>query len=208
MGLMKSAFNAVTRLHSQGGWIKRPGSPDLFTPMRMTPSNYFRYIAGPSQTVVTGSECIIPIATIYGQQRVDVTVDALPTAGTWTISFDLNGTTVTTGSLAFDAIGADIQASLRLISGCENVTVIGDLQSTSTQISFIGVKSASNITVNLGSLVGTATAAYEYKSIAWTTPLIRRGDRILNASGSFTAKEVIEMPDLGGEIIGYRIRYE
>lgn len=208
MGMMKSAFNAVTRLHSQPGFIKRPGTPDIYSVMRMTPSNYFRYLAGPSYTVVTGSEAIIPIGTIYGQQRVDVAVNAAPTSGTWTIGFDLNGAPVVTGSLDFDADLSDIQAALRLITGCELVTVTGDLQALAFTINFIGVKQIANVVVALGSLVGTATVTYSYVAIAWPAPLIKRGDRILTSAGSFTAKEVIEMPDLGGEILGYRVRYE
>lgn len=205
---MKSAFSAVTRIHSQVGYIKRLGTPDIFSPMRMTPSNYFRYLAGPSQTVVTGSECIIPVATIYGQQRIDAFVDIAPTSGTWTIGFDLNGTPVVTGSLDFDADASDIQAAIRLIAGCENVTVSGDLQSLTVIVNFIGVKQVINLLVDISSLVGPSVVAYLYLAIAWPTPLIKRGDRIVNDSGSFTAKEIIEMPDLGGEILGYRVRYE
>lgn len=208
MGLLKTAFNQIVRIHSAPGFLRRPGSPDIYSPIRAAQSNYFRYLAGPSHTVVTGAEVVIATSSIYGQQKVTTAVDAPPTAGTWTISFALNGTTVTTGSLAFDAIGSDIQAALRLIAGCENVTVVGDLQSSSTQISFIGVKSAANIALDLSSLTGTASATYDYSAIAWPSPEIKRSDKLILANVSYTAVEVIPMYDLGGEVIGYRVRYD
>lgn len=205
---MKSAFNAVSRLHSQAAFIKRPGTPDIFSPMRMTPSNYFRYIAGPSQTVVTGSEAIIPVATIYGQQQAVIVLDVIPSAGTWTLSFTLDGVVKTTTALNFDDLQGVIQAAINAITGCENVTVIGDLESSSTRIDFVGVKSVSNISIDISALVDTTAATYSYNAIAWPTPLIKRGDRIVSSVGTYTIKEVIEMPDLGGDIIGYRVRYE
>lgn len=209
MGMLKNAFNAVTRVNSQPGFIKRLGTPDIYSPMRMTSSNYFRYLAGPSQTVVTGSECIIPLGAIYGQQRVDVAVNAAPASGTWIFAFILNGSPAMTGALDFDADASDIQAAIRLIAGCENVTVSGDLQHELVTVNFIGVKQVNNISIDISSLVGVATVAYNYKSIAWAAPAIRRGDRIFNSAGViFTVTEVIEMPDLGGETMGLRVRYE
>jgi hypothetical protein len=208
MGFLKSAFDVATRLHSQAGYIKRLGTPDIYSAMRMTPSNYFRYLAGPSQTVVAGSECIIPVSTIYGQQSVTISPDVVPTDGTWTIGFTLNGTPVTTGSLEFDAVGADIQVALRLITGCENVTVVGDLQAGSLVINFVGVKQVTSVSVPIGSLIGTLNVSYVYGAIAWPALAVKRGDRIINSSGTFTITEVIEMPDIGGSILGYRTRYE
>lgn len=208
MGLLKSAFSAVIQIHSQPGYLKRLGTTDIYSPIRTAPSNYFRYLQGPSHTVVTGSELILPVSTIYGQQRIDATIDAAPSAGTWTISFDLNGSTQTSASLDFDADMTDIQTTLRLIAGCEAVTVTGDLQAEAVTINFIGVKSVQNLSIDLTSLTGTATVAYAYLPIAWPTPAVKRGDRLLLTGGSFTATEVIEMPDLGGEVIGYRVRFE
>lgn len=209
MGILKSAFNAAARIHSRPAWIKRPGSPDLYTAMRMTPSQYFRYLAGPSQTVVTGSECIIPVATIFGQQSATITMDAPPSAGAWTISFVLNGTPVTTGSLDFHAAASDIQDALRLIAGCENVETAGNLVDDGfTTINFIGVKQVENVSIDSSGLTGVATVTITYTPIAWPDPLIKRGDRIINTDGTFTAVEVIVMPDIGGAVMGYRVRYD
>lgn len=208
MGFLKSAFDSVSRIHSKPGYLKRLGSPDLYTAIRTTPSNYFRYLAGPSQTVVPGTEVIVPVATIYGQRRLNVAVNVAPISGTFTFSFDLNGTTVTTGALDFDADQVDIQAALRLIAGCENVTVTGDLQALSFIVDFIGVKLIANAVLNVGSLLGVVVPSYTYSAIAWAAPFIKRGDKIQDASGNYTVTEVIEIPDLGGDIMGYRLRVE
>lgn len=210
MGMLKNAFNAVTRLNSQAGYVKRLGSPDIYSPMRMTASNYFRYLAGPSQTVVTGSECIIPLATLLGQPYLIITVDHIPTLGTFKLSLTVDGASpVTTADIDFDADGSDIQMAVRLLTGCENVTVVGDLQSSSLRILFVGNKTLNAASVDISSLVTTTVVTAQLSSKAWDVPTVRRGDRILNTAGTlFMVTEVVDMPDLGGEIIGLRVRYE
>lgn len=64
MGLLQAAFNALARLHSRAATLKRFGSPDIETPIRITPSNYFRNLEGPSHTIIRGREFIIPLSSI------------------------------------------------------------------------------------------------------------------------------------------------
>lgn len=84
--MLRQAFNAITRIHSRAAQIKRLGSPDTFTPCRLTPSNYFRFLEGPSHTVIRGREFIIPIDSTNGlfvPRRGDKIID--PVYGTLTI---------------------------------------------------------------------------------------------------------------------------
>jgi len=65
MGLLRTAFNALTRVHSHEAMLKRLNKSDEeVTTIRITPSNYFRYLQGPSATVVHGREFIIPADSI------------------------------------------------------------------------------------------------------------------------------------------------
>jgi hypothetical protein len=51
----------------------------------------------------------------------------------------------------------------------------------------------------------TASTAYGYEPI--TSPTIKRGDKIVDALlGTLTVDEIMEMYDLGGTILGYRVR--
>ncbi len=139
MGLLKSAFNASCRLHSRPMTHKRltaSPNPTLYSPARGTPSNYFRYLAGPSQTVVTGSEFILPVSSLTGTQVQLVTFDQVPTTGTWTLSYN----SVATSNLNFDATASDIQVALRLISGLSGVTVTGNYTAGFT-ITMYGIQS-------------------------------------------------------------------
>lgn len=209
MGVLKPAFNTVCRLHSRPAMLKRLGTPDIFTQVRTTPSQYFRYLAGPSQTVVPGSEVVIPVATMFGQPQVVFLPNLAPTGGTFKLSFkiDGSGSTVTTGDLDFDADDTDIQLAVRLLTGCTNATVTGSLL-TSISILFVGAKSVELASVDSSSLVTTTSVAGVSSYVPWDS-LIKRGDKIIDAAqGSFTVKEIIEMPDLGGDIMGYRVRLE
>ena len=86
--MLRQAFNALTRLHSKAATLKRLGSPDVSTAVRITPANFFRFIEGPSQTVIHGREYIIPLDSIVtplagGIKRGDRLVD--PDIGVMTI---------------------------------------------------------------------------------------------------------------------------
>jgi hypothetical protein len=62
MGLLKQAFNALTKMHGRKATLTRFSKDgDLVTEIRITPSNFFRNQEGPSQTIVRGREFIIPV---------------------------------------------------------------------------------------------------------------------------------------------------
>lgn len=58
MALLSSAFNALLGSHGRQVTIERPDVVAAVT-IRVTPSNYFRNLAGPEETIVEGSEFII-----------------------------------------------------------------------------------------------------------------------------------------------------
>lgn len=207
--MLSAAFNSVCLIHSRPAYLKRPGSPDIYSPVRTTPSNYFRYLAGPSETVITGKEIIIPIVTMLGQPLLVVTVNVAPTAGTFKLSLAIDGgSMLTTADIDFDADQTDIQSAIRLLSGFENVTVVGDLQSSSLRVLFVGSKTLDVANVDISSLTTTASAI-STRTNQMFAPIILRGDKIIDATqGSFTVKEIVDMPDIGGDIMGYRVRIE
>lgn len=62
MGLLKQAFNALTRMHGRKATLTRLSKDgDMVTDIRITPSNFFRNQEGPSQIIVRGREFIIPV---------------------------------------------------------------------------------------------------------------------------------------------------
>lgn len=200
MGLMKSAFNAVARFHSQPGFIKRPGTPDIYSPMRITPANYFRYIQGPAQTVITGNEGIIPAATILGTQVQDLTFSGAPAlAATFTLSYNGNSTSALDWSTA---TASDVQTALRLLIGLANIAVAG---TGPFHVTMTGIQDPLKL-VAIPPAGGVIDVSYG-TNLAFD-PLIKRGDRLIIGSQLYSAKEIIEMPDLGGEVLGYRVRYE
>ncbi len=341
MGIMKSAFNAACRLHSRPVIHKRltaSPNPTLFSPARATPSNYFRYLAGPSETVVTGSEFILPVSSLTGTQIQLISFNQVPTVGTWRVVYGTSATTY----LNFDATASDLQVALRLITGLELVVVTGDY-TLGFSVEMFGIQSPltfavqgsaggtpqvligafttphvydsnlQNFTVDEGApgsavytidptdlkvtIPATASVAngdhfifaddsnnYYYLIIeldgvqlpitgGWVSgpnasafwiyipvvtggtslqntqalqdaltadtnftanltssfsgnafdatgtvavqdvgtlfsPLILRGDKLLDGSKSYTIKEIIEMPDVGGDVLGYRVRVE
>jgi len=62
--MVREAFNTLTKIHSRSVTLKRLGSPDLSTTCRITPSNYFRNLEGPSHTTIKGREFVISIDSI------------------------------------------------------------------------------------------------------------------------------------------------
>lgn len=209
MGMLKAAFTTVCRLHSRSGYLKRPGTPDIYSAIRITPSQYYRNTVGPSQISYTGKEVIVPVAAIIGQLQQSFTPDVAPTAGTFTLSFKINGvdSLLTTSALDFDSDATDIQSALRLLTGLENVTVTGSLL-TVLIISFIGVKSVDVSSIDISLLTTTADVAINASSVPWDSPLFKRGDKIIDATGTNTIKEIEELVDLGGEVMGCRLRMD
>lgn len=79
MALLSSAFNALLGSHGRQVTIERP---DVVAPVtiRITPSNYFRNLSGPEETIVEGAEFIISKkvlteANFPKPQRGDVITD-------------------------------------------------------------------------------------------------------------------------------------
>lgn len=207
--MIRGAFNTLTRIHSRVAQLKRLGSPDLFSPCRITPSNYFRFLRGPSDTTIHGREFIIPLDTMFGQFAQLVTFEELPDSGTYELSFNGNDTT----DLNFDESTANIQIALRLLPGLTNVVVSGDYVSGilivfpgfSTEPLAITVTASSLLDVDTDPVVTTVANTFQ----VWAAPIIKRGDRIIDSVyGLLTIDELIEMVDLGGGILGFRCRAE
>lgn len=55
---IKNAFHYLINLHSREVTISRPGSA-LTGIIKITPSNYFRHLQGPEETVIGGREFIV-----------------------------------------------------------------------------------------------------------------------------------------------------
>lgn len=55
---IKNAFNYLVNLHSREVVIKRPNSPYSGV-IKISPSNYFRHLQGPEESVIEGREFIV-----------------------------------------------------------------------------------------------------------------------------------------------------
>lgn len=200
--MLKTAFNMLTRIHSRAATMRRPGNPDIFSPVRITPSNYFRFIEGPSEMVIHGREFILPTDTLLGQWTQKITFSKVPTVGSFVLYYGLEDT----DSIAFSATAADIQTELREIPGLANVTVTGSF-SSGFVVTFVGVSSPALLeAVNntLGATITIAEGPYQ----AWTQK-VKRGDRIQDeVYGEMTVDEIVEIVDIGGSIMGFRCRVE
>jgi hypothetical protein len=69
MAVLRQAFNALTRLHSRKATLTRfnKNEDESITDIRITPSNFFRNLEGPSQIIVRGREFIIPVDSIVNK---------------------------------------------------------------------------------------------------------------------------------------------
>lgn len=203
MGSVRQAFNTMTRIHSRAAVLKRPATPDLFSPIRITPSNYFRFLEGPSSTVVHGREFIIPLDSIKGSWTQLITFSSVPTLGVWTL--DYNGTP--TSNLVFNATANAVQTALRLIAPLAGVTVTGDMTVGFTVV-MLGLNDPFTLTALTGGGMSEEITIAETTPTAWTQT-IRRGDKIIDATlGLLALDEIIEMYDVGGAIMGWRVRCE
>lgn len=207
MGMLKQAFNSVTRLHSRAATLKRLGTPDIWSSIRITPSNYFRFIDGPSATVIRGREFLIPVDTMTGHRTQLITFEDPPTLGTFVVTYN----SLDTDPLDSTTTAADLQTAIRALHvTLESVTVSGDFTVGFTVV-FIGIQTPTAIT--LTPVVadepdfGDVTIA-ESTPVAWS-PIIKRADKIIDTTlGHMAVDEIIEVVDLGGDIMGYRIRCE
>lgn len=202
--ILKQAFNILTRIHSRAAFLKRKGSPDSYSPIRITPSNYFRFLEGPGSTTIHGREFIIPIDTMSGQVSQTIVFAGEPEEG----SFFLNYNDTLTDELFFDTTAAIIQAALREIEGLEDVIVTGDFIVGFTVI-FLLVASPLTLVFSSGVLPLDVDVPTITQAVTAMSPLIKRGDKIIDDTyGSLAIDEIIEMPDIGGTIMGYRVRSE
>lgn len=203
--MLKTAFNALTRLHSRPAVLKRLGNPDIYSLIRITPSNYFRFLRGPEYTTVKGVEFIIPKDTMVGHVAQKLVFNKVPDAGNFKISFGVLETT----SLPFNTNAAAIQTAVRLLSGLNNVVVTGDF-TNGFVFTFVG----SSAPVTLGDITNSTLANGADTSLTdtWTrqnTPwdkLILKGDRIVDGSSQWSVDEIVHMHDVGAELMGYRCR--
>lgn len=201
--VLKQAFNALTRLHSRAATLKRLGSPDIYSPVRITPSNYFRYLEGPSQTVIHGREFLIPIDTMKGHATQLITFDGVPTDGSFTLSYN----SIPSATIAFDDVAADVESALQGIAVIGNVTVTGNF-TDGFLVTFIGVSSPLTL-VLAGDVDFDVEAEIEQSEFVPWSPRLKRADKIIDTVyGHLAIDEIIEVVDIGGEIMGWRIRCE
>lgn len=199
--MLRSAFNALTRIHSRPALLKRLGVVDIYSPIRVTPTNYFRFLRGPEYMTIKGKEFVIPVDSILGQFAQTLTFTDVPTTGTYKIQFGSS----TTGFLNYNATAANIQTAIRLINGLTNATVTGSY-ADGFVFTFVGF-SASTGTGQIVSSTLDETGTFAQSYTDWTGE-IQKGDRIVEGSVSLTIEEIMEMPDIGGTTIGYRCRAE
>lgn len=207
--MLKGAFNAAMALHSRAGQLKRGGSPDIYSPCRLGPSNYFRFLSGPDTTVIRGREFIIPIDSMLGQFSQLITFEEAPASGTFKLNYNSNAT----GNLNWNDSASTIQTALRLLPGLSNVLVTGSIAAGLTVV-FAGfsteplIISASDTGTledsNTDPVTVTVTKSYQ----VWSER-IRRSDKIIDSVyGILTIDEVVEMVDLGGAVMAFRCRCE
>ncbi len=204
--VLKQAFNLLTRIHSRAATQKRLGTPNIYSPVRISPSNYFRFLEGPSATVIHGREFVIPVDTMKGHELQSLIFEDVPSDGVYFIVYGMTSTT----ELEFNATASDIQDALRDITGLEYVTVTGD-SASGFVIAMIGVDSPLLLVLDTesgtpdldvdGEISISGHQAFE--------PRIKRGDKIIDTEfGHMAIDEIIEMVDIGGSIMGYRVRME
>lgn len=207
---IKKAFNLISRLHSRAATLKRFGTPDIYSPIRITPSNYFRFLEGPGSSTIHGREFIIPVDTMTGHYTQLVTFGSTPTQGGFHLTYGVTDT----AAIAYNDTNADVETALQAISGLENVTVTGNFTS-GFLITFIGVNAPTILSYgmetpalqNVSNQNVVITIAFS-DSVAWS-PKILRGDKIVDTIyGSMAVDEIVEMVDLGGAVMGYRVRAE
>lgn len=86
-----------------------------------------------------------------------ITLDAAPTAGTFTLILGLE----TTAAINFDASNTDIKAALELLSAISEVTVVGDATDAEFTVEFTGADANTafdTLSIEIGSLTGTSLA--------------------------------------------------
>ena len=199
--MLKAAFNALTRLHSRPALLKRPGATvDMYSPMRVTPSNYFRFLRGPEYTTIRGIEYIIPVDSITGQFSQTLKFPEPPTTGTFKLQYAL----IKTGALNYDTTAATIQSALVAIPGLSNVAVTGDF-TAGFLIVFRGMMTAPDLGLIVESTLDQAGTLAKANT-SWPEEKVKKADRILVDGKVYAIDEIMAMPDVGGVAMGYRVR--
>lgn len=154
--------------------------------------------------VITGREFIIPVDTLTGQPTLRMAMPSAPTMGDFTITVNVDGDTETTPTINFDDDLAAITAAITSTPGLENAVVTGDIV-TGLTILIVGAVLLNSYSIgNTMDVVPTITDS----RTPWTD-LLKRNDRIVDSLyGSLTIKDLTEIPDLGGAIMGYRVIVE
>lgn len=192
----------ITRLHSRAAHLNR--KPNLYSPIRITPANYFRFLEGPSQTVIKGREFIIPVVTMTGLQTQIITFDSTPTEGGFYLTYDGEDTDV----IAFDDNAAVVQTELRGLPNLNNqIEVTGSFAAGFT-VKFYNVQAPELLVASQDVAPLDAEISISISSVLWD-PIIKRGDRIIDSVlGQLAIDEIIDIHDLGGDVMGYRVRTE
>lgn len=202
--MLKAALNTLTRLHSRTAQLKRLGTPTTYSPCRITPSNYFRFLRGPEYSTIKGVEFILPIDSISGHFAQLLSFSATPDSGTFKLKFGA----YTTDAINHNANAAAIQVALRLLAPLSDVLVTGSF-SVGFTITFVGFNSSpaiGEVTESTLLVIAAPVVPTWQRTFTVWTDLIKKGDRILDGSKLWTVDEIIEMHDLGAAVMGYRVR--
>jgi hypothetical protein len=146
-----------------------------------------------------------------GTQAQLVTFDEEPTQGGFFLGYEeFLSAPIRVGDTA-----SDVQTAVRTIPGLGSVVVTGDFDA-GFLIEFIGVESPSLFSATKEDLdeeeetmpINADISIMVTDGTRWTQE-IRRGDRIIDSiHGTMTIDEIIEIPDIGGAVMGYRVRCE
>jgi len=197
--MLRAALNAVTKIHSRPAVLKRLGAVDMYSPMRFTPSNYFRFLRGPEYTSIKGVEGIIPVDSLRGEFAQRLTFATVPTSGQFRIQIGV----LQTALINFNASAATIQTEVRLLTGFSQTKVTGSF-SSGFLFTFSGISTQPPLATIVNSTLdhsGTFSNTY----VPWADK-IKKGDRILDGNRLLVVDEIMEMPDLGGQTMAYRVR--
>lgn len=205
--MLKQALNALTALHSRPVTLKRLGATvDMYSPARITPSNFFRFLRGPEYTSIPGQEFVIPIDSMTGEFCQLLTFSTIPDEGQFKLTFGASST----GFMAFNVSAASMQTELRLITALANVVVTGSFLVGFT-IKFAGFSTAPALGSVTSSTLEAAnvavTATWVNTSAAWADK-VKKGDRILDGTSLWTVDEIMPMYDLGATTMAYRCRVD
>jgi hypothetical protein len=105
--MLKSALNAMLALHSRSVTIKRIGNVTVTATIKISPSNYFRNLAGDSEIVIAGREFVI------GKDNLDAALFPTPLRGDKIVDSDFGTVTISEVREMFDVGGAIIAYRVR-----------------------------------------------------------------------------------------------